>query len=233
MKEGTRMGSDDLFRKRRIARQQRKHEYKNPKANSYLIVTEGQRTEPLYFKGLNKLIQEQIGGAVDIVEAPVIDIYGKGCATGKLIEITDQIVKNAKIMYQNIWVVFDKDDFDDFDQAIEKGSNKGYSVAWSNQSFEYWLYLHFFYSDSALHRDDWESKLNDIFKQYELGDGTYKKNYEEIYALVNRYDGVNTAIRNAKRRMADFEKSGKTASEYDPGTKVHVLVENLKKYLEE
>lgn len=198
-----------------------------------MIVTEGERTEPLYFKGLKKRIQERLGGTVDIVEAPVIDIHGQGCATGKLIEITDQIVKNAKIMYQNIWVVFDKDDFDDFDEAIKLGNNQGYNIAWSNQSFEYWLYLHFFYSDSALHRDDWASKLNDIFKQLELGDGTYKKNYEDIYDLVNRYDGVNTAISNAKRRMADFEKSGKKASEYDPGTKVHILVENLKRYLEE
>ncbi len=227
------MGSDDLFKKRRAERKKRKHEYKNPRINSYLIVTEGERTEPLYFKGLKKLIQEKVGGAVDIVEAPVIDVHGQGCATGKLIEITDKIVKNAKIIYQNIWVVFDKDDFDDFDQAIKSGIDQGYNIAWSNQSFEYWLYLHFFYSDSALHRDDWTSKLNDIFKQLELGDGTYKKNYENIYDLVDRYDGTNTAIKNAKRRMADFEKSGKKASEYDPGTKVHILVENLKRYLEE
>ena len=84
-----------------------------------------------------------------------------------------------------------------------------------------------------MHRDNWTNKLNDIFKQFELGDGTYKKNYENIYDLVNRYDGVNTAIKNAKSRMSDFEKSGKKASEYDPGTKVHILVENLKRYLEE
>ena len=43
------MGSDDLFKKRREARTQRKHEYKTTKANSYLIVTEGERTEPLYY----------------------------------------------------------------------------------------------------------------------------------------------------------------------------------------
>lgn len=227
------MGSDDLFKKRRAERKKRKHEYKNPKANSYLIVTEGERTELLYFKGLANLIQEKVGGAVDIVEVPVIDIHGQGCATGKLIEITDQIVKKSRIIYQNIWVVFDKDDFEDFDQAINSGVDQGYNIAWSNQSFEYWLYLHFYYSDSALHRDNWTNKLNDIFKQFELGDGTYKKNYENIYDLVNRYDGVNTAIKNAKRRMSDFEKSGKKASEYDPGTKVHILVENLKRYLEE
>lgn len=92
------MGSDDLFKKRRAERKKRKHEYKNPKANSYLIVTEGERTGPLYFKGLANLIQEKVGGAVDIVEVPVIDIHGQGCATGKLIEITDQIVKKSRII---------------------------------------------------------------------------------------------------------------------------------------
>ena len=39
------MGSDDLFKKRREARTQRKHGYKSPKANSYLIVTEGEHAE--------------------------------------------------------------------------------------------------------------------------------------------------------------------------------------------
>lgn len=32
------MGSDDLFKKRREARIQRKHEYKSPKANSDLSI---------------------------------------------------------------------------------------------------------------------------------------------------------------------------------------------------
>lgn len=227
------MGTDDLFKKRREARKQRQHEYKTPKANSFLIVTEGERTEPLYFKGIQKLIKEKIGGMVEVVEAPVIDVYGEGCATGKLIEITERIIKDAKIMYQNIWVVFDKDDFEDFDEAIKNGIDKGYKIAWSNQSFEYWLYLHFNYSDSALHRNVWNEKLNDLFEQFHLGDGTYQKNYENIYDMVNTFDGVNTAIKNAKRRMAAFRNGMDKPSEYDPGTTVYELVQELKKYLEE
>lgn len=227
------MGTDDLFKKRRAERQKRKYEYRTPRANSFLIVTEGERTEPLYFKGLQKLICEKIGGRVDVVEVPVIDICGEGCSTGKLIEATDQIVKDAKVMYQNVWVVFDKDDFADFDQAIKEGEDKGYKIAWSNQSFEYWLYLHFNYSDSALHRDAWNEKLNEIFKQYDLGEGRYKKNYENIYELVNTFDGVNTAIKNAKRRLASFDKNKCRPSEYNPGTSVYELVEVLKGYLEE
>lgn len=147
------MGTDDLFKKRRETRKQRKHDYKTPRANSFLIVTEGE--------------------------------------------------------------------------------NNGYHVAWSNQAFEYWLYLHFNYSDSAFHRDDWCDKLDDIFRKYELGNGTYQKNYGDIYALVNTYDGVNTAIKNAKRRLDAFRDGKDRPSEYDPGTTVYKLVQELKKFLEE
>ncbi|MDE6055601.1 MAG: RloB family protein [Lachnospiraceae bacterium] len=226
------MGSDDLFKKRRETRKQRQHEYKTPKANSFLIVTEGERTEPLYFKGLQKLIKEKVGGIVDIVEQPVIDIHGEGCSTNKLVEVTGRIVKDAKIMYQNVWVVFDKDDFEDFDKAVKEGTEKGYNIAWSNQSFEYWLYLHFNYNDSALHRHQWNEKLDELFKQKNLGNGTYQKNYENIYEMVDLYDGVNTAIKYAKRRMAEFEKGEYRPSECDPGTTVYRLVEELKRYLE-
>lgn len=227
------MDSDDLFKKRRQERKKRKHDYKQPKINSFLIVTEGECTEPLYFKGLKKQIEKKIGGHVDIVEAPLINICGSGSSTEKLIDIADQIIKNAKLIYQNIWLVFDKDDFHDFDQAIYKGKNKGYNIAWSNQSFEYWLYLHFQYSDSALHRDIWTNKLDEIFKEYHLGNCTYRKNDENIYDLVNTFDGVNNAIKNAKRRMASFREGIDKPSEYDPGTKVHELVQELKKYLDE
>jgi len=227
------MGSDDLFKKRREERKRRKHEYRPINTNSFLIVTEGERTEPLYLKGIQKKIKEKMDGRIDVIEIPVIDIHGEGCGTGKLIEVTERIVKEAKILYQNVWVVFDKDDFDDFDVAIQLGKEKGYQVAWSNQSFEYWLYLHFNYSDSALHRYDWNEKLNEIFKQYNLGDGTYRKNYDNIYDLVNVYDGVNSAIRNAKRRMAGFVDERDISSQYDPGTMVYKLVEDLKRYLDE
>lgn len=226
------MGSDDLFKKRREARKKRQHEYKTPKANSFLIVTEGECTEPLYFRGIRNRIQETVGGRVDVIEQPMIEIQGEGCSTCKLIETTDQIIKEAKVIYQNVWVVFDKDDFQDFDHAIEVGMRKGYNIAWSNQSFEYWLYLHFNYSDSALHRHEWNTKLDELFKQYDLGEGCYLKNYDEIFDMVDTYDGVNTAIKNAKRRMAEFENGGCKPSQYDPGTMVHKLVEALMQYIE-
>lgn len=223
------MGSDDLFKKRREARKKREREFRAPKANSYLIVTEGECTEPYYFRGLQKKILESIGGNVEILEAPEIEIHGEGASTGKLIEIAEEYVNRANIIYQNIWVIFDKDSFLDFDEAIKAGERKGYNIGWSNQSFEYWLFLHFDYSDSDIHRHEWNEKLNKLFKEYGLSDG-YEKNYENLYDMLDSFGGVDAAIKNAKRRMTEYT-ADKKPSEYAPGTTVHLLVEELRKYL--
>ena len=148
----------------------------------------------------------------------------------QLIEDTSKIIKKAKIMYQNIWVVFDKDDFIDFNDAIIKGEKQGYNIAWSNQSFEYWIYLHFSYSDAALHRNDWEKKLDSLFRENKLGNKKYEKNNKELFEILNSFDGPKIAINNAKKRMANYNKSNKP-SEYDPGTTVYKLVETLLEYV--
>lgn len=227
------MGSDDLFKRHREVRKKRKYGYKTPKANSFLIVTEGEKTEPLYIQGLVNLIEEKLGGNVEVYKVPYIEVNGEGCSTNRLIDKTEEIVNKSKIIYQNIWVVFDKDDFSDFDEAIKRGYDKGYNVAWSNQSFEYWLYLHFNYCDSALHRDEWVKKLDEIFESKKIGDNRYQKNYEDIYSMVNIDGGVNTAINNAKRRMSEFNAEKIKPSEFDPGTTMYLLVEELNKYLDE
>ena len=229
------LASNNSFKRHREPRKERKHGFKPARANSFLIVTEGEKTEPNYFTGLSQKIKEKLGGYIDI------KISGEGCGTKKLIESTKKIIKNSKIFYQNVWVVFDKDDFKDFDEAIELhnelenelGKETNVGVAWSNQSFEYWLYLHFNYSDVSLHRKEWNKKLNDIFKQHNLGDGTYHKNYDNIYDLVNINDGINKAIKHAKKRMKKFDEQNDKPSQFDPGTTVYRLVEELKKYLDE
>lgn len=225
------MGSDDLFKKRREARKKRKHDFKEPKPNSYLIVTEGKCTEPNYFKGLIALVKKRIGGHIDVQTVPTADIYGEGCSTCALIRHTEEIVNRANIPYQNVWVVFDKDDFEDFDQAIMQGREKGFHVAWSNQCFEYWIYLHFNYNDAALHREEIYSKLSEIFKQYGINNGEYEKNDKELFDKLNEYGSVKIAIKKAKSRMSEFNEKKNKPSEFAPGTTVHILVEELYSYI--
>lgn len=66
------MGTDDLFKKRRAKLQERKIESKTPKPNSFLIVSEGAKTEPFYFDGLAKYINELYESNSIQSEQPII-----------------------------------------------------------------------------------------------------------------------------------------------------------------
>ena len=225
------MGTDDLFKKRRAAAKERKKEFRTPKPNSFLIVSEGEKTEPLYFDGLADHINQKYGKGID-VEKPIIDTQGEGKCTVSLVNATERIVSRASIIYSQVWVVFDKDDFEDFDEAIALAEKKGYRVAWSNQSFEYWIYLHFNHSDSALHRDVWVNKLDELFKNRGISKTGYQKNDPDIFDIVREHGSLRAAV-NSATRMENFFKGTRKASQCDPCTTVHHLILALRPYISE
>ena len=77
------MGTDDLFKRRRAKRQARKAESLEPRTESYLIVCEGEKTEPQYFDALAKEVKQKLGGNLDV---PLIETSGEGRGTVRLVE---------------------------------------------------------------------------------------------------------------------------------------------------
>ena len=101
---------------------------------SFLIVCEGENTEPDYFKAFR-------------MTAATIKAVGQGMNTVSLVYKAISIreaEKAKKHSYDQCWVVFDKDDYpdNDFNQAIQLAKSNGFRVAYSNQAFEYWFLLH-------------------------------------------------------------------------------------------
>ena len=223
------MGSDEFFKKRKAELQARKREQLTPKVNSFLIVSEGEKTEPCYFEGIAKTISESFGDGIS-VEKPIIDTRGEGKCTVSLVNAAVSIAKKAHIMYEHQWVVFDKDDFLDFDEAIELAEKSGFKVAWSNQSFEFWLYLHFNYCDSALHRDDWVKKLNELFVSGGISPEGYKKNDPRIFEIVSSYGSLESAVSFATGIRKKHSKK-LPPSKQDPCTTVDQLIRELKPFL--
>lgn len=86
------------------------------------IVAEGEYTEPSYFYQINQ------------PNVTVITI-GKDDHTCPLVESVDSIKReqDRKLVgkFDEIWVVFDKDDFSDFDAAVQLAGKK-YKAAYSN-----------------------------------------------------------------------------------------------------
>ena len=119
---------------------------------SFLIVCEGVRTEPDYFRAfrMTAATVKAVGQAMNTT-----------CLVSKAISIRDSEQKKKRT-YDQCWVVFDKDDFPakDFNDAIALAERNGFRVAYSNQAFEYWFLLHFNLYKGTLHRNSYPDMLS-------------------------------------------------------------------------
>lgn len=192
---------------------------------NYLIVCEGKQTEPNYFNGLKRKINEQFGNKVDVL-IPSIEIRGTGRNTTDLVKYTEKYVNYANKVYGQVWVVFDKDDYSDnqFDLAIR---NCRYNVAWSNPNFELWLLSHFKKVNRFISKDEIITELNKEFQINGLGE--YHKNDESIFEKVTADNKIERAIKNCEY-MESLNEQGQ-ASQNNPMTKVYKIVEGLREYL--
>ena len=208
-----------------ISRKDRLKSKRQAPAN-YLIVCEGKKTEPNYFNGIKRKINEKYGNKVDVL-IPNIDVKGTGMNTTSLVKYTQKTVNHANKVYGQVWVVFDKDDYNDeqFNSAID---NCNYNVAWSNPNFELWLLAHFKKVSRYVSKDDVLQELSKEFQKNELGD--YAKNDIDIFDKVASEGKLHTAIKNCEY-MEELNKDGQ-ASQRNPMTRVYKIVDGLKEYLE-
>lgn len=208
-----------------ISRKDRLKSKRQAPAN-YLIVCEGKKTEPNYFNGLKRKINEKYGNKVYVL-IPNIDVKGTGMNTTSLVKYTQKTINHANKVYGQVWVVFDKDDYTDeqFDLAI---NNCNYNVAWSNPNFEIWLLAHFKKIDRYISKDEVLQELDKAFQKNGLG--SYSKNDTNIFDKVTSEGKLDTAIKNCEY-MEKINKDGQ-ASQRNPMTKVYKIVDGLKEYLE-
>lgn len=74
-------------------------------------------------------------------------------------------VKDANVLFDEVWCVFDRDDHADWDQALQMGRANSLSLAASNPSVELWLLLHFQTNPGMQHR----SKIAQMLKEHLSG----------------------------------------------------------------
>lgn len=190
-----------------------------------LIICEGEKTEPNYFKSIeNKLPR----GIVKL------DIYGEGKNTLSLVsDVIDKVeeVKNHAKRddyirpYDQAWVVFDRDSFnpDQFDNAISKAKANDIKVAYSNEAFELWYILHFEYLNAGITRNQYKGKLT-----YHLG-AKYEKNSEDMYKKLKDLGDQDAATKNAIKLLELHNNIAPSLQ--NPSTRVHELVIILNEYI--
>ena len=182
---------------------------------SFLIVCEGRNTEPEYFNAF-RLTSAQVRAV------------GKGLGTVNLVReavsVRQEEQRKGKI-YDQYWVVFDKDDFpdSDFNEAVRLAEAEGFRVAYSNQAFEFWFILHYQLYRGPMHRNQYAevlTKLTGIPYAKKAGFAS------ELYNLL--YEKMDVAIRNAE--VLDAEFAGISPAKAESSTAVYKLVRELRRF---
>ena len=215
-------------------KKKRRQQYLELKEYRYYIFCEGEQTEPQYFAGFKRLIEDN----PIYKDMVLIEIEPCAAETMRVIGMAERYVEKNNIQKGQIWCVYDKDSFpaEHFNGVVERANmlNKDnpalqYHAAWSNECIEFWFVLHFAYYTANNHRTEYIDFLNNKFQ--ELGLGKYQKNMTNIFDVLMEKGDSKLAIRYAKRIIQDGQ--GKTPTEIAPGTTVYELVEELAKYLPE
>ncbi|MCL2028102.1 MAG: RloB family protein [Bacteroidales bacterium] len=191
---------------------------------SILIVCEGEKTEPSYFNQFE-------------IPSLTIKAVGTGHNTISLVNKAEEFASQKK--YDQVWCVFDKDDFSErsFNDAIQKALSKKFKVAYSNQSFEYWLILHFNdHQGGRMHRDDYNKKINTYLKPFGVVyDGKRSKiiteHFFELLSGIDEKTGEKRIKLAIKRAKTIYDKlDHKNPAKEESSTTVFRLVKELQKY---
>lgn len=179
----------------------------------FLIVCEGQCTEPHYFNALAEELRLSVN----------VQVEGLGDNTDSL--VARAIALKEEDDYVQTWCVFDRDSFpaDRFNRAIQLASSHNLCVAYSNEAFELWYILHFEYLQAGLSRNEYGRKLEEHLNK------RYKKNSRTIYLELKGRQ--NMAIHNATNLLSTYDPPDPEKD--NPSTTVHVLVQALNTFRRE
>lgn len=202
----------------------------------FLIVSEDTKSSVLYFKAIIKDIQAIHDSSVKGVPSqeqpndefvgvsPETKVEGCGKATMRLLEEAKAIRDEEQTPFDSCWLVFDKDDFKDFNQAIQEATDADFEVAWSNESFELWYLLHFRYQSTGLGRKECIKALEEEIRKYDPK-FKYEKGNTDMYGILSESGDQSQAIKWAQK-LRDRYMDEDYASR-NPCTQVDMLVKEL------
>jgi RloB-like protein len=217
------MGSDDLFhkRKQRLAASLQRKKAKKAPYDRVLIVCEGAKTEPNYFREIRDTYR---------LNTANIDICGEECGSDPL-SVVNYAIRNFQKDpdYDRVYCVIDRDKHTTFDAAIDKlrqtrlGKGVSFTAITSVPCFEFWLLLHFGYTTRQFcapgNASNCELVMAELNKRERILD--YTKGARNIFALTKEL--LPDAIRHAKQLQQDNQTTGAN----NPATNMHELIEYL------
>lgn len=220
------MGTDDRFHKRREQKAADLARKVQARAQGlrYLIVCEGEKTEPNYLR--------ELCADLRLKTARVrVEPHGLGPSPSRVVEYAENLYEeDAKQgdSFDKVFCVIDRDKHDDFQPAMKRireltSKKKPFEAIVSVPCFEYWLLLHFKDTRQSFQAKGKKSICESVIEvlSEQPGFKKYAKGNSGVYGKIK--DKTETAIKHAKKAEIDAEDTRET----NPSTHIHRLVMQL------
>ncbi len=195
---------------------------RTPKLGYYFIVTDAKETEQNYMYGLRDSIPKELQGKLVI---KVVKTRTKN--------LVEEAVNLASLnpQYGETWIIFDRDQVQNFDEIIQQAKIKGIKVGWTNPCIEAWFSAYFGFMPTY---QDSVSCCSGFSRIFEKATGhKYIKFDSKIYDKLNCFGNETKAINLAQRKLEEHKANCKNKpSEMCPCTTVHWLVSEIKSKIE-
>jgi len=171
--------------KRRTGTIKRRGSKRDPKVR-FTLFCEGRNTEPAYFSAIRKTytnalvsieIRPGIGVPLTIAREALKYAKTKGLVQG------GRRGQNLFEREDEVWAVFDRDDHEGYEEAVNLCKENGIGVARSNPCFEIWLILHERDHDRPDDRYQVQKELQRLRPEYARA-GTKTPDCEEMMARI-------------------------------------------------
>jgi RloB-like protein len=209
----------DNHPRERQARKLARKKPSQPRFDRVLIVTEGAKTEPIYFEDIRK--QKRIATAhVEVLHSAY------GTQPGQIIDYAEAHFAKTKA-FERVYAVFDRDSHQTYANALaraqqldnafknDEGNRVRFFAVPTVPCFELWLLLHFQDVLAFADRHEVIRKLKGHYPQYDKG-------------MAGAYAATEAKLDAATRRARHLRTMFTAAGGADPYTDVDELVEFLR-----
>lgn len=209
------MGTDNFFHKRKAKSFERKPPSKATRKR-LLIVCEGSKTEPHYFKEMRQELR---------LKTADVTVCGEECGSDpvSVFKYAVQKFEEEECKYDEVYCIIDTDDHKNLSQALTLIRQKGnpFVSIVSSPCFEFWLILHHLPHQKSFRATSTKSIGQVVESALRKLDKAYQKGKPGVWG---RYRSkVDSALVNSKA----IHKVAKSTGNLNPSTEIHVVVESL------
>jgi hypothetical protein len=182
-----------------------------------LIVCEGGKTEPNYFRRLRDVYRLNSAN-IEITRADGTDPVS-------VVKFTEARLIQGE--FDRAYCVFDRDGHANYSEALQivansqNGKNGRLRAITSVPCFEIWVLLHFRYSSAAFNSAGSQSACDRVVAEVRKHFADYSKGHTGVY------DRLETLMEKAHAHAKRLTEENATTGSTNPATRVHELVEYL------